>query len=273
MAGLESGPMIRKGWNSYLTVPGVTSLEIMSGATCSEKNLQEAHCGSPYSVTVTGALASPSTAPPWLRPASWALTCCAPLTFEGVPPPPSSSLPPDWLITIRATITAAAANPAMIRYWSRRLRASSSACWDSTAWRSARRRSRSCRLPAMPGLYLGGGELTSGVGERPRCRDGQRERHQDRAGDAPLADRVDHEQLQIGQVEAEAETDQRREEAAEAARVTREGGRGEQQRVAEDPDDGNVDAREIRILAVGDRLTAASARQALGRAAAAFGDG
>ena len=56
-------------------------------------------------------------------PLSCALTCCAPWTLEGVPPPPLSS-PPDWLITIRATITASAAKPPMIRYWMRRFRAS-----------------------------------------------------------------------------------------------------------------------------------------------------
>src|SRR5262245_539352 len=106
--------MIRNGRNSYLTLPGLTSLVIRSGATFSEKNLQDEHCGSPYSITVTGALESPSTWPLCGMPLSSELTCETPATFEGGLEPPSP--PPDWLITISPTITATAPNPASVRY-------------------------------------------------------------------------------------------------------------------------------------------------------------
>src|SRR4051794_5388650 len=101
--------MTRKGRNSYLTSPGLTSLVIRSGATCSEKNLHDEHCGSPYSTTVTGALDCPRTWPSWGRPWSSESTWVTPATLLGgllvlLPPP-------DWLIAISATITATAANP------------------------------------------------------------------------------------------------------------------------------------------------------------------
>jgi hypothetical protein len=60
-------------------------------------------------------------------------TWAAPVTLAGGLEPPL--LPPDWLITIRITITATAANAARARYWMRRLRASREASCDSAAWR------------------------------------------------------------------------------------------------------------------------------------------
>src|SRR5262249_3476476 len=158
--------------------------------TFSEKNLQDEHCGSPYSITVTGALESPSTWPLCGMPLSSELTCETPATFEGGLEPPSP--PPDWLITISPPITATAPHPASVRYWTRRLRASAApASWDSAACRSVRRRSRSSCLPSMRGLYLRCAEVLPRVGEGAGRGHRQGERHQHRAGDAPLADRVD----------------------------------------------------------------------------------
>src|SRR5436190_8930363 len=266
--------MIRNGWNRYLASPLFTSVEISSGAICSEKAAQTGHCGSPNSVTVTGALESPRTCPLCWMPLSSASTCATPRTFAGVvgvvPPPPP---PPDWLITIRATTTAMAANPPMIRYWSRRFRATASVCCDSTACRSARRRSRSCCLRAMRGLYLGGPEITPGVGEGPRRGDRQRESHQNGARYTPLADGVDHEQLEIGQIGAEAEADQREQKAAKAPSVARHDRRDEQCHVADDPDHGDVDPGEMRVVALRDGLAAVPAGQALRSPSPALGDG
>src|SRR5215475_4860541 len=113
--------MIKKGRNSYLAAALRTSLEIRSGATFSEKNLQDEHCGSPYSITVTGALDSPRTVPDCERPCSCASTCAAPCTLAGGEV--SLLPPPDWLMMISATIKATAANAARLRYWMRRCRA------------------------------------------------------------------------------------------------------------------------------------------------------
>src|SRR5262245_36282776 len=117
--------MIKKGRNSYLAAALRTSLEIRSGATLSEKNLQDEHCGSPYSMTVTGAVDSPRTVPDWEMPCSCASTCAAPCTLAGGELLPL--LPPDWLMMISTTITAAAANAARLRYWMRRFRARAAA--------------------------------------------------------------------------------------------------------------------------------------------------
>jgi hypothetical protein len=88
------------------------------------------------------------------------------------------------------------------------------------------------------------------------------------ASNAPLADRVDHEQLQVCQVGAEPEADQRREQPGEATRIAGRQGRGEQDYIAGDSEDGDVDAEEVRIRAVGDRLTTAAACDAKRVAAA-----
>ena len=86
---------------------------------------------------------------------------------------------------------------------------------------------------------------------------------QDGAGHAPLADRVDDEQLQIGQIEAEAEADERCEEAAEPARVARYKRRDEQKDVSGDADHCDVYACDVGVVAVGNGLAAVTAGEAL----------
>ena len=74
--------------------------------------------------------------------------------------------------------------------------------------------------------------------------------------DAPLADRVDLEQLQVGEVDAVAEADQGDAEAGHPSRVAAQQRRGQQQHVADDAEDRDVDAEQVRVGAVGDRLAA-----------------
>src|SRR3954468_214721 len=169
-------------------------------------------------------------------PCSSELTRATPFTPAAVVGVELLSSPPDWLITISATITATAAKPARARYCVRRFLAScASASCDSAAWRSARRRSLSLSLPSMRGLYLWSTQLPARVREGAGGGDTQRQRHDNRAPHAPLADRVDHEERQVRQVGTEANPDQGGEEPADPPRVARPERRHQQDDVAEDP--------------------------------------
>jgi hypothetical protein len=97
-------------------------------------------------------------------------------------------------------------------------------------------------------------------------------RHQHGAGDAPLADRFDPEQLDVGEVDAEAEAAEGDEKASEPGRVTGEEGAEEQQDVAEDAEDGDVDPGQMRVGAFGDGLAPRAAGEAGRRPAAGVGD-
>src|SRR6201986_2076120 len=73
------------------------------------------------------------------------------------------------------------------------------------------------------------------VADQPRGVQQEQDRHQDCAGDAPLADRLELEDLQVGQVDAEAEAAESDDEAAEAGGVVGEEGARQEQYVADDP--------------------------------------
>ena len=62
------------------------------------------------------------------------------------------------------------------------------------------------------------------VADQPVALSREEDRHQDGAGDAPLADRFDHEQLDVGEVDAVAEAAEGDDEAAEAGDVAGEEG-------------------------------------------------
>src|ERR1700750_2275524 len=110
------------------------------------------------------------------------------------------------------------------------------------------------------------------VADQARRAEQEEDRHQDGAGDAPLADRFDLEELDPGQVDAEAETAEGDGEAAQTRRVAGKEGACQQQRVADDPEDGDVDAEKVRVGAIGDGFAAGPAGGAGGRPAAAVGD-
>ncbi len=110
------------------------------------------------------------------------------------------------------------------------------------------------------------------VAEGPGRVEGEEDGHQHRAAHAPLADRLDVEQLQVGQVGAEAEADQRQREAGEARGVAAQQRRAQQQYVPGDPDDRDVDPEQVGVGAAGDRLAAPAAGQADRGAAARVGD-
>lgn len=69
---------------------------------------------------------------------------------------------------------------------------------------------------------------------------------------------IDHKQLEIGQVDTEAEADQGGSEAGDPSRVSSQGRSPQQEDVADDPEDGDIDPEEVRIATGGNRLTTAS---------------
>ena len=100
------------------------------------------------------------------------------------------------------------------------------------------------------------------VAEQPGDVEQEADRHQDRVGHAPLADRFDVPDLQVGQVDAEAEAAEREQEAAEARVVVAEEHRAEDQDPADDPEDRDVDPEDVRVGAFRDGLAAGAPGQA-----------
>src|SRR5262245_16240934 len=166
------------------------------------------------------------------------------------------------------TTTQMAKNAAPLPYCIRRRRRSFVCSWASRAIRSARSCSFCSFREAMRPLTLTtnlkriygragpSGQLRSGVGESPCGVGHEQQRHQHGTCNAPLADRVDHEELEVGQIGAEAEADQRQEKATEPSRIARNPGGSQEQDVADDPEHGNVDAGDMRVAAVRHRRAA-----------------
>src|SRR3954452_7988508 len=180
------------------------------GETCSENALQTGHWGSPNSTIVVFAPGSPRTLPRWGMP----LSCLeiSPTSLTSVLLPPLEP-PPDWLITIATTTTMTAARTPPTPSWTIRRRRPAAASAASRRRLSSRACSRcSLRLATRPpsagrcgARVVRPTELGAGIAKRPRRIDREQRRHQDGAGDAPLTDRIDHEQLQVGEVGGEPE--------------------------------------------------------------------
>src|SRR5436305_1337020 len=234
--------MIVRLRKSIWASPFLTWFSIIGGRISLAKPAQTGHCRSPNSISVTGPFGSPRTIFCCGIPASRRSTSGFPPMFFASPPLPLE------LTTIRTRTTA-------------RARKAAPAAICSSRWR----RSGSARTRSRP-------LLGPGVGDQPRGVEQEEDRHQDRAADAPLADRFDLEDLQIGEEDAVAEAAEGEDEAAEAGCVVSEEGAGQQQGVAGDSEDGDVDAREVRVGAPGDGRAAVGAGEADGRAAAGLND-
>src|SRR4051794_7325226 len=235
--------MIVRLRKSILTSPFLTWFSIIGGRISSEKSLQTGHCRSPNSISSTGALGSPRTIPFCGMPVSRRSTAFACSILVSPPLPP-----PLVLTTIRTRTTA-------------RTRKAPPAAVCSTR----RRRSGSLLTRARP-------FLAAGIADQAGCVQQEEDRHQDGAGHAPLADRFDLEDLQVGEEEAVAEAAEGDGKAAQPRQVVGEEGAAKQQRVGDDPEDGDVDPGEVRVGALGDRLAAAAAGEADGRTPARLGD-
>src|SRR5680860_107458 len=163
-----------------LTSPSRTGPSMISGITSWEKSRQCGHCMSPNSTRVSGASGSPSTVP----------FCGIPSSRSPVATSLPSSPPPDWLATIRTARTRIAATAI----------APTSFILESLSLKLF----RDCMQ----------------VAQRAGGADRQEPRHQGRACHAPLADRLDHEDLQVGEIEAESEADQADVDTAELGVLT-----------------------------------------------------
>ena len=97
-------------------------------------------------------------------------------------------------------------------------------------------------------------------------RQDQSQGDEDRAGDAPRADRVDDEQLGVGQPGREAEADEGREQAERPAQLPGDQRGGQQADVGQEAQDGHRDAGQLGVAALLHRL-AAAADDARGRLA------
>src|SRR3954451_8443991 len=234
--------MIVRLRKSIFASPFLTWLSIIGGRISFAKPAQTGHCRSPNSIRVTGASGSPRIMPCCGIPPSRRSTSGFPSIF--VSPP----LPPPALTTIRTSSAA-------------RTKKADPDASCSSRWR----RSGSSLTRAQP-------LLGPRVADQPGRIEQEEDRHQHGAADAPLADRFDLEDLQVGQEDAVAEAAEGDDEAAEAGRVVGEKGAGQQQDVPDDPEDGDVDAGEVRVGALGDGRAAAAAGEADRRAATGLGD-
>src|SRR5665811_1938479 len=215
-----------------LTSPSRTGPSMISGITSWEKSRQCGHCMSPNSTRVSGASGSPSTVP----------FCGIPSSRSPVATSLPSSPPPDWLATIRTARTRIAATAI----------APTSFILESLSLKLF----RDCMQ----------------VPQRAGGADRQEPRHQGRACHAPLADRLDHEDLQVGEIEAESEADQAEEQAGGAARIAGRGGGAQQGQVAENADQGDVDTAELGVLTLCHRVATAAPGHADWRATAGLDD-
>src|SRR5215210_5935328 len=101
----------------------------------------------------------------------------------------------------------------------------------------------------------------------PDPHDGEekRGRHEDGARHAPLAEGVDHEELEPREIGAEEDADEGDEQAEERPTLALEQRRQQQPRVAGEPEHSNRYTQYLGVAARLDRFAASSARQADGR--------
>src|SRR6187200_3203365 len=142
----------------------------------------------------------------------------------------------------------------------------------ATARKTAAAAICSSRCRRSESALIGEPRVGSRIADQPRRVEQEEDRHQHGTAHAPLADRLDLEQLQVCEEDAVAEAAQREEETAEAHRVVGEEGARQQQHVGDDPEDRDVDAGDVRVGAFRDGLAAGPARQADGRLASGLDD-
>src|SRR5260221_13577482 len=222
----------------------------------SEKPLHTGHLRSPNSISFTFAGGSRRPMPFGELPWSWRLPSAT--SWRLVSPPLL------WLAlrTIMTRTAATTRKAAALPIWSSRLRRPSRPPSLSACSRSSRRASREL-LPLI---------RPADVTDHANCVQAEEDRHQDGARHAPLADRFDLEQLQVGEVDAVTESDQGKAEAAHPRRIAAQQRRNQQQHIAGDAEGRDVDPEQMGVGAVGDGLTAAAAGEADRRPAPGDGD-